>query len=69
MPDHSQNNSDILKKLESFLDRHPEMRFSQALLNFGFVKEVADKEGKLYWKDEFYTEPEAVLRRLAPDPK
>jgi len=69
MPDHLENNLEIIKRLEKLLRKHPEQRFSQALLNFGFVKEVIEKDGALYWKDEFYVEPETILTRITPDPK
>ena len=48
-------NKEILMILESYLEKYPDMRFGQALLNLG----VMDLDS-----DEFYTESEVTLQNM-----
>ncbi len=45
---------------------HPELRFSQILLTYRFVKQErpAKPEARISWQDEFYLEPQEVLKRV-----
>ncbi len=42
------------------------MRFSQILQNFGFVKaeRPAHPDQRISWQNEFYMEPQDVLKRV-----
>jgi len=44
----------------------PDLRFSQILLAFGFVKQErpANPELRISWQDEFYLEPDKLLERV-----
>ena len=48
--------------------RHPDLRFSQILLNYRFVKQVRPVKPNPdiwhNWQDEFYLEPNEVLKRV-----
>ena len=58
-----QCNQEILRKLSEYLSKYPDMRFSQALLNLNIVSD-AYHHCDSYWADEFYIEPEEVLKRM-----
>ena len=49
-----QANKLIIKKIQSYLKKHPELRFNQMLFNLGIVTEDAD----------FYIESEETLNKL-----
>lgn len=49
----------LLIKLGDLISDNPDMRFSQILSNFGFVKEIGTG-----WKDEFFLESEDLLKRV-----
>jgi len=61
-----ENNLELQKLLHFLIIMNPNMRFSQILLNFGFVKQErpAKPEARISWQDEFYMEPEVVLKRV-----
>lgn len=64
--DRQMNNEFLLYELEYLINIHPEMRFSQILLAFGFVKQErpARPEARISWQDEFYLEPDKILERV-----
>jgi len=51
--------------LKQLIETHPQLRFSQILYSFGFVKpnrptlEAGDN-----WQNEFYSESEEILKRV-----
>lgn len=55
--------SDILSYL---VEKHKDLRFGQILLTYRFVKQErsAKPELRISWQDEFYMEPEEVLKRV-----
>ena len=59
-------NLELLNKLEYCIERYPDMRFSQILLAFGFVKQErpANPEARISWQDEFYVEGGQLLDRV-----
>ena len=63
-------NRELLKILEQTIESQPDIRFSQALRNAGFVKEVVFEspssrwENVIYWQDEFNLEPQVLLTRV-----
>ena len=68
MSERLKENRILIENLKTLVEKHPEQRFSQILLNFGFVKQVkSPNEEKLYWKNEFYIEPDDVIKRLKLD--
>lgn len=56
-------NREILRRLTEYLENNPGQRFGQALSNLNIVESVAKFQGE-YWHDEYYVEPEDVLKRL-----
>lgn len=64
-PRHKKNR-EILSLFCDLVDKYPDMRFSQILLAFGFVKQTrpARPEARIDWQDEFYMESEVVLKRV-----
>ncbi len=59
----TESNQKLLDLLGEVLKENPSLRFSQALLAFGFVNESSVESSK-YWVNEFYKEPEFVLDRV-----
>ena len=59
-------NIELLNKLEYCIERYPDMRFSQILLAFAFVKQErpARPEARISWQDEFYVEGEHLIDRV-----
>lgn len=61
-------NLELRNELESLIFKYPDMRFSQILLAFGFVKQERPAKPRedrpISWQDEFYMEPEKVLERV-----
>ena len=49
-----ENNLKILKKLESYLNKYPDIRFIQALWSLHIVDEL----------DRFYEEPSITIKRM-----
>lgn len=64
MSNYSKENLALLELLEGLVKQHPEQRFSQILLNYKFVSESKSLDDQLFWKDEFYLEPESLLERI-----
>lgn len=59
-------NKELINQLQYLVDRNPDMRFSQILLAFGFVKQErpARPEARISWQDEFYLEGSQILERV-----
>lgn len=61
-------NLKLREELEFLIFQNPDMRFSQILLAFGFVKQCRPAKPKeerpIAWQDEFFMEPEQVLERV-----
>ena len=58
-------NKELLSLLVYVIGRYPDMRFSQALSVFGFVREERPTvDRKESWLNEFYSEPQYVLERV-----
>lgn len=59
-------NRELLNILESLIEKYPDMRFSQILLNFAFVKpeRPAKPELRISWQDEFYKESSEIIERV-----
>lgn len=57
------HNDIILSVLQTYLEKNPTMRFSQALCNLDLVKMIEVNQN-YYWKDEYYLEPSALVERL-----
>ncbi len=66
--DRLKNNLEILKELEQYLKKNPDVRFSQALRNLKIVSEDTLDYGMLnnfiHWKDEFNLESSELLLRV-----
>lgn len=59
-------NLELAYKLLDLIDTHPDLRFSQILDVFGFVKAqrpVKDR-GRISWQNEFNMEGEDLLKRV-----
>ncbi len=70
MKDRQTSNLLILTILSDYLKKYPDIRFSQALLNLNIVKQL-DVQPRhpndwpdQRWADEFYLEPEDLLKRI-----
>lgn len=59
-------NDTLLILLEDLIKKYPDMRFSQILSNFGFVK-MSERDANFMpttWVDEYYLESKEVLKRV-----
>lgn len=54
MNERKENNLKILKKLESYLNKYPDIRFIQALWSLHIVDEL----------DRFHEEPSITIKRM-----
>ena len=61
-----EQNKELVKLLSELIEQHPDLRFSQILFNFGFVKQdrPANPNLGVGWQNEFYLESEKVLKRV-----
>ncbi len=59
-----QYNQELAAILIGYLQTYPDIRFSQILVNFGFVKADYDDLIENYWHDEFYLESADLLERV-----
>lgn len=64
-------NMELLTILMGLVSNHPEQRFSQILRNYGFVRETRpvnpeslESQHVVDWCNEFYAEPQEVLKRV-----
>jgi len=58
-----EDNKNLLEFLRVAIESYPDMRFSQILVAFDFVKQV-EREDKTYWEDEFYLESKDLCERV-----
>ena len=58
------DNLDLCAILLDAVNAQPTARFSQLLINVGFVTDTVESGLIIGWKDEFYTEPSEVLARV-----
>ena len=60
-----QANIQIARELVLLIELYPDMRFSQILLNYGFVKqERPTSEFRTSWQNEYHVEPSVILDRI-----
>lgn len=62
-----EDNRKLLYILIDLIETYPGMRFSQILVNFGFVSDytkVYDEYQQRFWLNEFSKEPEEILKRV-----
>ena len=60
-----QANEKLIGILNRLVQNNPDLRFSQILHNFGFVKpDRPTKDAGDNWQNEFYLEPLKVLQRV-----
>ncbi len=61
-----QANQELVDILQYLVETEPDLRFSQILYNYGFVKPIrpARPELALDWQNEFYYEPTRILARV-----
>lgn len=61
-----QTNKRLLEILSRLIENNPDLRFSQILYNFGFVKGLrpANPDLGVDWQNEFYEEPGKILERV-----
>lgn len=74
MANRQEENRKLLKILGDLIEKYPDRRWGQLLLNFKFVKQEyhhteSESTGVRYltgksWEDEFYVEPEVILERV-----
>lgn len=62
-------NLELIFILVRLVQNNPQMRFSQILVNFGFVKNELQHDDVFItklgpWKDEFYLESKDLLKRI-----
>ncbi len=59
-------NNEILQRLALEIVRYPDLRFSQILVNLNIVEKATYSNINVnLWEDEFYTEPQAILKRMS----
>lgn len=66
MKNRQEFNRQLVRQLSTLIEAYPDLRFSQALNNFGFVENKADSHGMLLdaWRDEYNLEPDLLLKRV-----
>lgn len=59
-------NQELVDVLQYLVETYPDLRFSQIMNIWGFVKEErpARSELSISWQNEFYTEPNVILKRV-----
>lgn len=59
------SNKELVKLLEQLVESNPDLRFSQILSAFSFIKHRhLIGQAEIVWEDEFYKEPNEVLKRV-----
>lgn len=60
------DNYELAYILLNLIDKHPDLRFSQILDSFGFVKaqRPTKDKGQISWQNEFYMEGKDLLKRV-----
>ena len=56
-------NRQIVEILSILVEKHPDLRFGQILVNSGII-EVCPSDKQLLAKDPFYEEPEVTWKRI-----
>lgn len=54
----------ILERLSKLVDKHPDMRFGQILVNSDIIQVVPNESGIPIIQDPFYEEPEVTWERV-----
>ena len=55
----------LLQELERLIVLHSDLRFSQILQSYGFVKPLRPhKDALIEWQNEYYIEPQTILDRV-----
>jgi hypothetical protein len=54
----------IIKLLAEQVEKDPDIRFGQMLRNVGAVYEYMTPDDDAVWRDEFYLEPQQLLKRI-----
>ena len=65
--DRQDANRAILIVLADLVEKYPDMRFSQILVNYDFVEQQDVQTAgypKMRWRDEFYLESDKLLERI-----
>ncbi len=59
-------NQELVDVLQYLVETYPDLRFSQIMNIWGFVKEErpAMSELSISWQNEFYIEPNVILKRV-----
>lgn len=63
-------NRKLVEYLIDIIEQHPDLRFSQILSVFRFVRTtrpVRPNVTEVNWENEFYVEPEQILKRVFPN--
>lgn len=66
MSKRSDDNWKLINHLQYLNIKYPDMRFSQLLQNFGFIKpeRPVKDPGRINWQNEFYLEGDKLLERV-----
>ena len=57
-------NREIINKLSELIEKYPDCRFGQLLINVEIVKGTTDNNGQFFVLDPFYDESRDILDRL-----
>jgi hypothetical protein len=57
-------NREIINKLSELIEKYPDWRFGQLLINVEIVKGTTDNNGQFFVLDPFYDESKDILDRL-----
>jgi len=60
-------NLQLVTELFNIVQKYPDLRFSQILGSYGFVRQeraVRYEDVGVTWQNDFYTEPSVVLERV-----
>lgn len=57
-------NREIINKLSELIEKYPDWRFGQLLINTEIVKGTTDNNGQFFVLDPFYDESKDILDRL-----
>lgn len=61
-----EKNQELVDILQFLIEINPDLRFSQILYSYGFVKanRPASPKARIDWQNEFYTEPDEIIKRV-----
>lgn len=57
-------NKEILKLLSKAVEEQSDVRFGQLLRNMEVIREIRIDGVPEYWANEFYAEPQYILKRM-----